>query len=363
MKIILTGGGTMGTVNPLLAIKEKLVEQQICSDFLWVGTQDGIEKELIAKENIPYQAIPAAKLRRYFSLKNLFAPFILIAAFIKSLFIIKKYKPDFILSAGGFVSVPVIWAGALFNKKSIIHQQDIQPGLANRLLAPFAYKITVAFEASLQNFSKQKTIVVGNPVRSKIFSGAKESAVKRFNLENDLPTVLILGGSLGAEKINELATGAIVDLIEICQIIHVSGKGNMVEWLDKDKFEKSGRYHAYEYLDEELFDAYAAADLVVSRAGLSTLTELSTLAKPLILIPIPDNQQEANAKYFAGRNAAVVLDQSSATALELAQLIKDLLLNKASLERLSQNIKEIMLANAAENFVRLIVESDDNIDK
>ncbi|MFH0779895.1 MAG: undecaprenyldiphospho-muramoylpentapeptide beta-N-acetylglucosaminyltransferase [Parcubacteria group bacterium] len=363
MKVILTGGGTMGAVNPLLAIKEKLAEQQICSDFLWIGTKDGIEKELIAKENVPYQAISSAKLRRYFSWRNLAAPFVLIVAFFQAIFIIKKYHPDFILSAGGFVSVPVIWAGALLNKKSIIHQQDLCPGLANKLMAPFAYKITVAFESSLQNFPNKKTVFTGNPVRTELFSGSKDGAIKRFNLENNLPTVLILGGSLGAEKINELATGAIVELIKVCQIIHVTGKGNVIEWVDREKFKNFSRYQAYEYLSEELFDAYAAADLVVSRAGLSTLTELSVLAKPTVLIPIPDNQQEENAKYFAGRNAAVILDQSSATALEFAHLILDLLSNKASLERLSQNIKEIMLANAAENFVRLIVEPSGNIDK
>ncbi|NQT50085.1 undecaprenyldiphospho-muramoylpentapeptide beta-N-acetylglucosaminyltransferase [Candidatus Kuenenbacteria bacterium] len=362
MKIILTGGGTIGSVSPLLAIKHELVEQKMCSnsDFIWVGTEEGVEKDIIEKENFPYFSIKSGKFRRYFSKENFIDPFRILKGIFQSIKIIRDFNPDYILSAGSFVSVPVVIAGWILRKKTIIHQQDIRPGLANKFMAPFASKITVTFEDSKKYFSKKKTVLTGNPVRQGIFNGNKENAIKFFKLESNLPTLFIMGGSLGAEELNKFVVESITDLIDICQVVHIVGKGNIVEWEDEDQFENSGRYHQYEYLFHELADVYAIADLIVCRAGLSTLTELSALKKPTVLIPIPNNQQEENARYFDSKNAVITLAQEKITVDEFLALIKNLFANPNSLERLGNNMAGMMPVDANKKYVEMIKKAKED---
>lgn len=345
----------MGSVYPLLAVREKLLEQKISSDFIWVGTEDGPERDFINQENILYFAIKSGKLRRYFSRQNFVDPFRIIAGIFQSLKIIKQFKPDIIITAGSFVSVPLFIAARFKKVKTIVHQQDVRPGMANKFMAKRATRVTVAFVESLPLFPKEKTVLIGNPVRATVLRGDKERGMAVFSLERNLPTLLVMGGSSGAEKINELLISAITALIDFCQIIHITGADNIVEWIDKDKFgEASKRYHSYEYLRGELADAYCVADLVVCRAGLSTLTELATLGKPSVVIPIPGNQQEENATYFARKNAIIVVDQKTITRDGFISLVNDLLLNPVSLENLSKNIKEMMPTDANAKFVELI---------
>jgi len=354
LKIILSGGGTMGSVVPLLAVRDKMLEQGMSVEFLWVGTEAGVEKELISKE-LSFVSIKSGKLRRYFSFQNFLDPFRLLIGIFQSLSIIRNFRPNLILSAGGYVSVPLIIAGKLSRIKCIVHQQDLQVGLANRIMAKFATIITVSFESLLTSFDSSKAKLVGNPVRPRMLSGDKTRGAITFNLIPDLPTLVVMGGSLGAEKINELMFQSIPQLIEFCQIIHVVGKGNMVEWTDKEKFgELAKRYHPYEYIDQEMPDLYAVADLVVCRAGLSTLSELASLKKPAIIIPIPKNQQEINAEYFAKQNAIILLNQESLTSEEFIETIRGLFGSTSSLNNLSQHISEAMISDAAGKFVELI---------
>ncbi len=358
MKIIFVGGGTIGSVSPLLAIKDKLIEQKICSDFLWIGTEGGIEKQIIEKEKLPYFSVKCGKIRRYFSLKNFSAPFLTLFGVFQSLKIIWKYKPDAVLSAGSFVGVPAVIAARILRRKTFIHQQDIRPGLANKLCAPWATTVTVSFEQSKKYFSAAKTIVTGNPVREKIFNGRKDEAIKKFGLEADLPTLLIMGGSLGAEKLNELVFGAVPYLIDFCQIIHITGMGQIIDWEDKEKFGvRASRYHSIEYLYDDLVEAYAVADLVVCRSGMSTLTELAALKKAIVTIPIPDNQQEENAQYFDSKNAIVILDQEKTSSNDFFIIIKGLMENVNSLERLRDNIAPVMISEATKRYVDLLVSS------
>ena len=360
MRIILSGGGTIGSVSPLLAVREELIKQQVSAEFIWIGTENGLEREILAEEDIPFFAIKSGKWRRYFSLNNFFDLFRFVFGFFQAIKIIRTFKPDLILSAGSFVSVPIVIAGALFHTRIIIHQQDLTPGLANRLMAPLAAKITVTFEESLKYFPAGKTVLTGNPVRSKIIFSDKESAKQHFGLEVGLPTVLVMGGSLGAEAINKLLFESITKMIEFCQIIHIVGKGNMVEWTDKEKFGSlAGRYHSFEYMFLELGQAYAAADLVVCRAGLATLTELCFLGKPTVLIPIPNNQQEENAGYFDSKNAVVVFAEAESSSEKFIDLIKNLLADSGSLIRLGDNMKRAMKQGANENYLAVIMPIND----
>lgn len=348
IKLLLTGGGTGGSVTPLLAVADKFGEKFPQTEFVWLGTENGPEKKLVEERGIKFIAISSGKWRRYFSFKNITDIFLILAGFFKSLKIIQKEKPDIILSAGSFVSVPVVWAGRVLGVPSLIHQQDVAPGLANKLMAPVAKKITLTFLESRKSFPGKKTLVVGNPVRQEIFGGDKNRANKFFNLEDELPTVLIIGGGTGALAINDLIRDSFYELTKFCQIIHLTGGGKRLGEIDNK------RYHAYEFLTGAMADALAAADLVVSRAGMGVLTELSLLGKPAIIIPIPDSHQEANAGIFKTKEAAVVLNQRELTADEFIVVIREMLGNKKKLNKLSERIGQVIPAGAAEKVVQEI---------
>lgn len=353
MRILLTGGGTGGSVVPLLAITKEYKKQNPEVEFLFVGTKKGIpEKELVRIYNIPYQGIHCGKLRRYFDWRNFFDPILLWLGVIESFFIINKFKPNIILSAGSFVSVPVVWLGWVLRIPILIHQQDIVPGLANLIMAPFATKITVTFEKSLADFPRKKTILTGNPVRSEIMNGDKKGAIKKFGLEENLPTLLVVGGGTGAQKINEMIYQIIPELTKFCQVIHLTGKNKYLK--SSAQYSATKRYHPYEFLTTEMADAYAVADLVISRAGMGVLTELMALAKPAILIPIPDSHQEKNAQFFADKKAVYVLWQKYLTPQFLFEKIRELILNKGELDKLSQNIKKLFQPEATKKIIEEI---------
>lgn len=355
-KYILTGGGTMGSVTPLLAVAEELKKREDGVEFLWIGTKNGPEKKVVDLFSIKFISVPAGKLRRYFSGWNFLTPFLLAAGFFKSLWLIFKFKPKMILSAGGFVAVPVIWAGWVLRVPSLVHQEDLRPGLANKFTARFAKIITVTFPESLKYFPKG--IVTGNPVRPEIFSGDKERAVQNLNLERGLPIVFILGGGTGAISLNKIVVAAARELVRFCQIVHMTG-GRIDESLRaeiENIKRETARYHTAEFFGEELSDIFSAADLVISRAGMATLTELAVLGKPTVLVPIPKSHQEDNAYYFKKQNAVVFWNEEDLTPENFFAGIQELLNNRVELENLSRNIKETMPADAAQKIADRILK-------
>lgn len=353
MKILLTGGGTMGSVTPLLAIKDAL-QQSGDYEFLWVGTSFGPERKIVEQNKIPFRSIPSGKLRRYFSWRNFTDIFLIFFGFIKSLWIILRFQPQLILTAGSFVSVPLVLAAAIFHRKIVIHQQDLKVGLANRLMQPFAMKITVAFEELRDFFPSPKVVITGNPVRLTLFDGDRERALKKFNLQPNLPVLVVMGGGLGSEIINQTFIKISKELTKFCQVIHLLGRGNQVKWLYDSEIATNNRYHAYEFLDQDLADAYAIADLVFCRAGFSTLTEVSALKKPAVVMPIPDHQQVKNAEYFYNKKAIVYVRQEDFGDDYLLNLLEDLLSRSSRLKELSDNIYYALPQKATEQYADFI---------
>lgn len=345
MKVIFSGGGTIGSVSPLLAIAEAVRKQQGDAEFLWLATKNGPEKKLIADYKISVKEIFSGKLRRYFSLSNFFSPLFFLLGFIQSFFIILKFKPNIIISAGGYVAVPVVWAGWLLRVPSIIHQQDVLPGLANKLMAPFAKIISVTFTQSLNDFADKKTILAGNPVRHDILVGDKQEAYNFFKLDSAKPTVLIFGGGTGAKSINNLVIESLDRLLSFCQVLHITGGKS-------ENVAEHSNYRHYDFLTNEMKLAYAAADLVVSRAGMSALSELQVLRKPAIIIPMPNSHQEANATEFFKKNAIAILDQRNLTPENFSASIKHLLEDKAEQQNLARNMAKVMPPNATEKILK-----------
>ncbi|MBU1167664.1 undecaprenyldiphospho-muramoylpentapeptide beta-N-acetylglucosaminyltransferase [Patescibacteria group bacterium] len=350
IKVILAGGGTGGSVMPLVAIAEEIQrETNGKSLLLFVGTKSGIEKKIAKKYNLPYRAILAGKLRRYVSFKNVIDPLKIIAGFFQSLVILMKFKPQAILTAGSFLAIPIGVAAWVLRIPLIIHQQDIEKSLTNKILTRFAKKITVTFRLSLKEFPREKVVLTGNPVRQDILGASKEEGREYFDIMGDLPIILILGGGTGALSINQIVAQAVFELRQFCHVLHITGKG-------KKAAESKDRYQVFEFLEDDLKYAYAAADIVVSRAGISTLTELAELKKPTIIIPLPDTHQEANASFFEEFKAALNLSQKGLTSEKLVATIRKLLLERHDREKMSQEFDRVFEKHAAENYLAVIQE-------
>ncbi|MEA3450210.1 MAG: UDP-N-acetylglucosamine--N-acetylmuramyl-(pentapeptide) pyrophosphoryl-undecaprenol N-acetylglucosamine transferase [Patescibacteria group bacterium] len=345
--VFLTGGGTMGPVAPLIGVYEELKERDEALDFVWIGTKNGPEREVINDIGIKFVAIRSGKLRRYFSLKILFDLFNVKLGFFESIYLILKYRPKIILSAGAYVSVPTAWAAWILGVPVLIHQQDVLPGLANRLMSFAAKKITTTFEKSLDDYG-DKAVWVGNSIRAQFIENkiTKREARQKLNLSMSPDVVLITGGGSGAQAINKIVEESLECLTRFCQVLHVTGKGKMTKKMEEERI-KNPNYRVFEFLDTfGMIKSFAASDIVVSRAGMSTLTELSYLAKPAVLIPMPKTHQEQNAQVFLDSRAALVLDQEKLDVDIFVKNIRKLVNNKALREKISVASRRIIKSDA-----------------
>ncbi|RJR31026.1 undecaprenyldiphospho-muramoylpentapeptide beta-N-acetylglucosaminyltransferase [Candidatus Parcubacteria bacterium] len=346
MKIILSGGGTFGSVSPLIALYQEISGKNP-AEFVWVGTKNGQEREFVSNYGIDFYSISSGKLRRYFSWQNFFDFFKILAGFFQSVKFLKKHKPDLVITAGGFVSVPLVWAAYFLKIPSLCHQQDIRPGLANKLMAPFAETVTVTFEKSFSDF--KEAVLTGNPVRKEILSGFKEKVYQDLNLDPSAALVLILGGGTGSAAINNLVYDSIADLANFCQVIHITGKGKAVKVFSR-------RYLQYEFVQRGLNDMMAAADLIVCRASMSLLSEAAVLKKPCVVIPLPNSHQEENALYFHKNNAAVYLKEDELDKTAFVSALERILSDKSLLINLSRNVSKLMSAEGAKNLAEVALK-------
>lgn len=362
MRVIFSGGGTLGPVMPLLAVYQELKAKHPRWQFLWVGTQRGLEKEIMEKAGLSYASLTEAKWRRYWSWQNLADIFKFAWAFLNALFLAWRWKPDLMLTAGGFVSVPLHLAGRVFKVKELVHQEDLQVGLANKLMAKLADYITTSLEISVKEFPAGKTIWLGNPVRAGINRGSREVAIKHFALEPNLPTILVLGGGTGALSLNKIIVQSLNELVDKCQVIHMLGFGKVVTLprptgeSGRDKLIAS-RYHPVLFLEEDLLaHAFAVADLVICRAGFSTLSELSYLAKSAVLVPLPNGHQEINAEYFASRSGCPVYFSEREDRAKFVDAVRKLLADEGESKVIGHNLFKILPKDAREKMAFLVEE-------
>ena len=352
MKIVFSGGGTLGPVTPLLAIHEILKEKYPEGEFVWVGTKTGPEKKLVEDKGILFASFSSGKLRRYFSIFNIVDIGKIIAGFFESLVFLKKTKPDLCISAGGFVSVPLHLAARFLRIPTWVHSQDVEIGLSIKLMAPFAKIITTALKQNVVYFPKNKTRWLGNPVRNSVLTGYRHQAVVSFGLKGNLPVVFATGGGTGSKNINQFVAEAVGHLEGICEIIHLSGRERPRELSEKIATQYD-YYHHFIFFAEEMKDAYAVADIVVSRGGFGTLTELAALAKPAIIIPIPGHQ-EANVKFLAEVEAIVLVDERTCSGVQLASTIKELLKDKKRMELMGKKLNNLLPLAKKEDVLRIV---------
>lgn len=324
-RIILTGGGTAGHVTPNIALLPKL--QEMGFDIHYIGSYNGIEKELIEPFGIPYHGISSGKLRRYFSLQNFTDPFRVLKGMGEARKLIRDLKPDVIFSKGGFVSVPVVLAGKKCKVPVIIHESDMTPGLANKIAIPSATKVCCNFPETLEYLPKEKAVLSGSPIRQELLSGNKIAAMDLCGFSTDKPIILVIGGSLGSVAVNNAVRAALPELLKSFQIVHLCGKGKVDESLNN-----TTGYRQFEYIKEELRDIFAMTDIVISRAGANAICELLALRKPNLLIPLSANasrgDQILNARSFERQGFSLVLEEEEVTKDTLLEAVQNLYDNR-----------------------------------
>ena len=325
--IVLTGGGTAGHVTPNIAMIPRLKE--LGYTISYIGSYEGIEKKLIEELGIPYYGIASGKLRRYFDVKNFTDPFKVLKGFFEARKLMKQLKPDVVFSKGGFVTVPVVVAAGRRKIPTFIHESDMTPGLANKLSIPFSTKVCCNFPETVSHLPSDKAVLTGTPIRSELLTGSPEKARAFTGFTSQKPVILIIGGSLGAAAVNNAVRAILPELLKDFQVIHLCGKGKVDETLKQTE-----GYVQYEYIQKELADLFALADLVISRAGANAICELGALNKPNLLIPLSARasrgDQILNARSFEHLGYSKVLEEEELTDASLLDAVHDLYRNRES---------------------------------
>ncbi|SDH73341.1 UDP-N-acetylglucosamine-N-acetylmuramylpentapeptide N-acetylglucosamine transferase [Pseudobutyrivibrio sp. 49] len=318
--IVMTGGGTAGHVTPNLALVPYLKQEGY--EIFYIGSYNGIEKKMVENAGITYYGISSGKLRRYHDWKNFTDPFRVIKGFSEANQLLKHLKPDVVFSKGGFVSVPVVMAAGRQHIPAIIHESDMTPGLANKLAIPFATKVCCNFPETMKYLPDGKAVHTGSPIRQELFTGNKEAGLSFCGFNNEKPVLLIMGGSIGSRFINNAVWESLDTLLEKFQIVHLVGKGN----INNELIGKAG-YQQYEFISEQLNDIFAMTDIMISRAGANSISEILALKIPNILIPLSAKasrgDQILNAESYEKQGFSTVLQEETLTSNLLISSVQD----------------------------------------
>ncbi|MCR5486855.1 MAG: undecaprenyldiphospho-muramoylpentapeptide beta-N-acetylglucosaminyltransferase [Lachnospiraceae bacterium] len=323
-KIVLTGGGTAGHCMPNLALLPALKEAGF--EAAYIGSYNGMEKDLAVNAGLPYHGIATGKLRRYFSWQNFTDPFRVAKGIGEAKKLLSVLAPDVVFSKGGYVAFPVVKAASALKIPVVAHESDLTPGLSNRLSFRFADRICCSFPETLKMLPKGKGVLTGTPVRSGLKNASRERALSFVHMrEGDYPFLLVMGGSQGAQRINEAVRQSLPSLLKRFNIIHLCGRGKV----DPTLSHQAG-YMQYDYIDKELPDLFCLADVVVSRAGANAIFELVSLKKPHILIPLATGRgdQLLNASSFEKAGYSKVLLESDLKGTNLADTIDNVFENR-----------------------------------
>lgn len=362
MKVVFAGAGTGGHFYPLIAVAEELRalsrERRLLTPKLYYLAPSAFDQEALFENEIAFFPCPAGKWRRYFSIQNFTDLFVSATGFICALIHLFRIYPDVVFSKGGYASVPVVLAARMIGIPVFIHESDAKPGRANILASSFAYRIAVTFDSTTAFFPKKaqaKVARTGIPIRSAIKHPASETAQAELGLDPQAPTILILGGSLGAQRINDVVLSGLAELVSFANVIHQTGKDNFknVELTSKlvlEKSEHASRYHVFPFLNTlSMRRAAGAAHLVISRAGMTAISEIALWHKPSILIPIPESvshDQRTNAYAYAKTGASVVLEEANLTPHVLVSEARRILSDQATYTAMSEHTQTFANADA-----------------
>lgn len=355
-RFIISGGGTGGHIYPAVAIANELKSRFPEAEFLFVGAKDKMEMQKVPQAGYAIKGLWISGIQRKLTLDNAMFPFKLLSSMSNSFRIIKSFKPDVVIGTGGFASGAVLKVASMLGIPTVIQEQNSYPGITNKLLAKKANKICVAYENLDRFFPKDKMILTGNPVRQDLINEASKSeAIAYFKLDANKKTLLVLGGSLGARRINQLIEKELDFLLsQNIQIIWQCGK---LYLNDYSKYNEKDNVQVVAFIDR-MDLVYAAADVVISRSGASSVSELCIVGKPTIFIPSPnvaEDHQTKNAKAISDKNGAILIRESELEA-QFETVFSDLISNESKQVELSQNIKKLAKPNATKDIVEEIIK-------
>jgi UDP-N-acetylglucosamine--N-acetylmuramyl-(pentapeptide) pyrophosphoryl-undecaprenol N-acetylglucosamine transferase len=363
--VVIAGGGTGGHTSPGLAVAAALRARGLtCA---WIGSRAGIEARRAPEAGIPYVAIPTGKLRRAWAWQNVVDLAVNVpAGAARAAMVLRRLAPRVVFATGGFVALPVAAAAWALRVPVVVHEQTSVPGLANRLAGRLARRVAVTFAVSAAHFPAGRTVVTGNPLRPELSGGSREAAVARFALDASRPLVYVTGGAQGAHRVNRAVGAALPALLASAHVVHQCGDNPETgdrAWLERQRAglppALAARYHVVPYVGAELGDLYAAASLVLGRAGAGTVTECCHLGLPALYVPLPGSrgdEQMANARMVERAGGAAVLPQESATPERLAGRVRELLADPAHLRAMGERARTLAVPDADQRLAALLVE-------
>lgn len=351
MRVLLAGGGTAGHINPAVSIADTIKRKEPDSEFLFVGTKNGMESKLVPKAGYDIEFIEVSGFKRKLTPKNIMAVLKAVHACNKCRGIIKKFKPDVVIGTGGYVSGPLLFAASKMKIPTLIHEQNVFAGLTSKMLSDKVDTVCISFEESRHKFEKARNVVLtGNPIRQELFELTYHQARERLSID-EKPLIVAFGGSLGAARLNESMVGYIKNMTEgKCNILFATGEREYSSVLKSLESVKKKGVNVVKYI-YNMNEAMQAADLLVCRAGAITVSELNALGKPSVLIPSPnvtDNHQYYNAKALADKNAAVLIEEKDLDDNTFCSTVDRLLENKAKLTEMGQCSLKMGIRNSNE---------------
>jgi UDP-N-acetylglucosamine--N-acetylmuramyl-(pentapeptide) pyrophosphoryl-undecaprenol N-acetylglucosamine transferase len=365
MRIVLTGGGTGGHLFPLIAVERKMKEKLGPEgNFLYIGSGAQMEKDVMSKEGIPMKFVMSGKMRRYFSMQNVVDFFKVPVGFVQALWILLRYMPDVVFSKGGFVAIPTVLAAWVYRIPVLIHESDAIPGVANRFLSNFASRIAVAYPLAEDYLPQERTALVGNPLREDVTGGDAAMLRKKLEFTESKKTIFVIGGSQGSQVINKAIIRILPALLKHFQVIHQTGEKNYDECmvLAAEQGVKVGRdgYYPAKFLEGDLLrDTFALADLVISRAGATTIAEIGANKKPAILVPLEgsaNDHQRLNAYEVAKAGGALVLEETNLGEHILFEKIEKLLFDDALCAEMAEKMALFHHPSATEIIANAVIE-------
>lgn len=345
LRIIFSGGGTLGSVTPLIAIAARMRERHPTAQAWWCGTFRGPERRLVGQVCSRYIPLSNGKWRRYFSFHNFIDPFLIVIGFIQSFILLVLARPHVVVSAGGFVAVPLVWAAWLLRVKRIILQLDVSTSLATMLTFPFASKKVYLF-APRHPFIPDalREALVRFPVRQFLMQASRDrqalmaQAHRQFHLRPELPTVLAVGGGTGSRTLNDALLPVLPAFAEFANVIHLTGEKKTAP--ASPRALPAGSYFSAPFLGQELLLGYAAATLAITRGGIGTIAELSAAGIVPLVVPLPASAQEENAQYLVAQGAAIVVEQSPALGEACLHAVRKLLSDPGALNLMRQRLQD-----------------------
>lgn len=358
MRLMVSGGGTGGHIYPALALIKQVKENEPNSEILYIGTQKGLESKIVPNSGIDFKTINIQGFKRSLSLENFKTIGLFLSSVVKARKMIKEFKPDVVLGTGGYVSGAVVFAASLMGIPTVIHEQNSVVGVTNKFLSKFVKKIAISFQDAASQFPSQKVVLTGNPRATEVVN-IKPESLGQFGLDSTVPTVLIFGGSRGAEKINRVTVDSLEELVKKpYQTLFVTGRVHFDQIAKEIDVEKLKSKVAILPYISNMPEILANISVIVGRAGATSLAEITALGIPSILIPSPyvtNDHQTKNAKSLVEDHAAELITENQLTSEKLMRSLDQLMLDETARKEMANNAKQLGQPDAAENLYKVLV--------